>query len=677
MIEEDKKGLENQENMTENTVQDSNIVEKLEINTVIDEVETAQSEIIEENKTESQKDEADNISEDKKIENDEIFVSEIDVEEEEKLEDTQDKPEENDYASLNNEEIIEKLKHLIYESNIEETRKDIDLLKSLFYKNLKKKQDALRQEIINSTGNELEVSLPKDANEDYLKELWIEYAKKREELAKQQEVEKLENLKRKEEIIEKIKVLANGEESMNKTFNEFKDLQQEWLKIGQVPAEVSNNLWNNYQLQIERFYDLVKLNKEARDFDFKRNLEQKIELCEKAEELLLVTDVVAAYKKLQDYHELWKELGPVPSDKRVELWDRFSDISKKVRKNYQDYFEKLKEEREANYKQKLILCEKVENILTENTPNSGKEWIELSEQVLEIQKVWKTIGMVPAAVNNEVFERFRMACNKFFEGKNDFFNEINAEQKDNLQKKIEICLSAESLQESTDWKKSTGLFIDLQKKWKEIGPVPRKSSDQVWKRFRQACDHFFNAKSEFFENIVKEHKDNLIKKEALIEEIKNYKPLGDQTENINKIKEFQNTWTEIGFVANSERDKLYNEYREAINELYKKLKLNKSALELSNFANKVDAIKESGSTNELAKERNRILQKIKELNAEILKIENNMGFFASGSESLVKDFNKKIEKAQAEIKTLKEKKKAIDLAERELKKKDKNDEQTN
>lgn len=665
MIENAKNGLENQENTTKNTDQDNNNVEKVEINAENGSVETEQNKTIEKVEIKS--------TEDKKINTDEVFISEIDADEDDEDVDNDNVPAENDFSNLNNEEIIEKLKQLIYESNIEETRKDIDLLKRLFYRNLRRQQDALRQEIIEATGNELEVSLPKDPNEDYLKELWAEYGKKRAELAKQQEAERLENLKKKEEIIEKIKVLANGEESMNKTFNEFKELQQEWLKIGPVPAEVSNELWNNYQLQIERFYDLVKLNKEARDFDFKRNLEQKIELCEKAEELLLSTDVVASYRKLQDYHELWKELGPVPSDKRVELWDRFSDISKKIRKNYQDHFKKLKEEREANYKQKLILCEKVESILVENTATNGKEWAELSDKVLELQKIWKTIGMVPTAVNNEVFERFRAGCNKFFEAKNEFFSEINAELKDNLQKKTDICLSAESLQDSTDWKKTTRMFLDLQKQWKEIGPVPRKNSEQIWKRFRAACDHFFNAKSEFFKNIETEHKENLAKKEALIEEIKNYKPLDDQSENVNKIKEFQNTWTEIGFVEISQRDRLYDEYRGAINELYKKLKLNKSALEISNFINKVESIKGSGALNELAREKNRILQKIKELNAEILQIENNMGFFASGTESLVKDFNKKIEKAQEEIKTLKEKKKAIDLAERELKNKDGND----
>lgn len=665
MIENAKNGLENQENTTKNTDQDNNNVEKVEINAENGSVETEQNKTIEKVEIKS--------TEDKKINTDEVFISEIDADEDDEDVDNDNVPAENDFSNLNNEEIIEKLKQLIYESNIEETRKDIDLLKRLFYRNLRRQQDALRQEIIEATGNELEVSLPKDPNEDYLKELWAEYGKKRAELAKQQEAERLENLKKKEEIIEKIKVLANGEESMNKTFNEFKELQQEWLKIGPVPAEVSNELWNNYQLQIERFYDLVKLNKEARDFDFKRNLEQKIELCEKAEELLLSTDVVASYRKLQDYHELWKELGPVPSDKRVELWDRFSDISKKIRKNYQDHFEKLKEEREANYKQKLILCEKVESILVENTATNGKEWAELSDKVLELQKIWKTIGMVPTAVNNEVFERFRAGCNKFFEAKKEFFSEINAELKDNLQKKTDICLSAESLQDSTDWKKTTRMFLDLQKQWKEIGPVPRKNSEQIWKRFRAACDHFFNAKSEFFKNIETEHKENLAKKEALIEEIKNYKPLDDQSENVNKIKEFQNTWTEIGFVEISQRDRLYDEYRGAINELYKKLKLNKSALEISNFINKVESIKGSGALNELAREKNRILQKIKELNAEILQIENNMGFFASGTESLVKDFNKKIEKAQEEIKTLKEKKKAIDLAERELKNKDGND----
>lgn len=575
-----------------------------------------------------------------------------------------------DFSTLTNEEILDKLRYLIHETNIEESRKDIESLRNQYYKNQKIQFEQIKKELKEKAGDDVEIEMPKDPNEDYLKELMNDFRKKRAEFIQKQEEEKNNNLKLKLEIIEKIKGLANSEESLNKTFSEFKALQKQWLEIGPVPNSEATGLWKNYQLQIERFYDLVKINNELRDLDFKKNLEQKIELCEKAEELLLEPDVVIAYKKLQELHNLWKELGPVPAEKREEIWDRFSTISKKIRQSYQEHFEKLKEERNANYEQKLLLCEKVESLISENIPQNGKEWTEVSDQIIELQKIWKTIGMVPNNVNNEVYERFRSACNKFFDSKKEFFNVINNELSTNLQKKIELCVNAELIQNNTDWKKTTEMFLDLQKRWKEIGPVPKKNSEQVWKRFRAACDHFFNAKSNYFANIENEQQENLKKKEELIAEILGYVPVENQNENIEKIKSFQTRWTEIGYVANSEKDRLYNDYRKSINSIYEKINLNRNSIETSNFSNRVENIKESGSTYALDKERNKILQRIKDLNAEINQIENNMGFFASGSDNIIKEFNKKIEKAKEEINLLKEKKKIIDLAERELKQKE-------
>jgi len=503
----------------------------------------------------------------------------------------------------------------------------------------------------------------------------VDFKKKKTEFSASQELEKENNLKAKNEIIEKIKGLANSEESLNKTFNEFKELQQEWLNIGPVTASDATTLWKNYQLQIERFYDLVRINKELRDLDFKKNLEQKIELCEKAEGLLLEPDTVSAYNNLQELHNLWKELGPVPADKREEIWDRFSATSKKIRQAYQGHFEKLKEERNANYEQKIVLCEKAETIANAESPTNSKGWGSQTEQVLELQKIWKTIGMVPKEVNTEIYERFRAACNKFFNSKKEFFETINEELNINYQKKLELCVRAEALQDSKEWKKTTESFFNLQKQWKEIGPAPKKYSDQIWKRFRSACDKYFNSKSDFFSNIDKEHKENLEKKETLIKEIKEFKPGEKQADNINNIKSFQKRWTEIGYVANSQKDRLYAEYRSAIDNVYENLNLNRNALDMSNFNSKVEVLKETGEINSLRKERSRILRRIQDLNQEINQYENNMGFFSSGSDSILKDFEKKIEKAKTEIKTLKEKKKSIDLAEREIKKKESENEQ--
>ncbi|PLX09076.1 MAG: DUF349 domain-containing protein [Marinilabiliales bacterium] len=614
------------------------------------------------------------------VEKSEIANSDTEKENEEDIftditDEDSNEDEEEDFSELSKEEILEKLRLLIHESEIDKSRKSIETLKSQYYKLQKSEYDKIKKDLKEKAGDDVEFKMPKDPTEDYLKEPMVDYKKKKAEFATSQDKKKEDNLQKKLDIIEKIKGLANSEESLNKTFNEFKDLQQEWLEIGNVPASEATNLWKNYQLQIERFYYLVRINKELRDLDFKKNLEQKLELCEKAEELLLETDAVASYKNLQELHNLWKELGPVPADKREEIWDRFSLASKKIRQAYQEHFEKLKDERKANYEQKLVLCEKAEAIANAESPNNGKEWGEQTEKVLELQKIWKTIGMVPKEVNTEVYERFRAACNRFFNAKKEFFETINEELNGNYQRKLELCVSAESLQDSTDWKKSTEAFFDLQKRWKEIGPAPKKHSDQVWKRFRAACDKFFNAKSDFYSNIDKEHKENLIKKETLIKEIQEFKPGKEQAENINSIKEFQKRWTEIGYVANKHKDRLYTEYRSAVNYIYEKLNLNKNALDISNFNSKIEVLKETGEANGLKKERSRILKRIQDLNLEINQYENNMGFFSSGSDSILKDFEKKINKAKTEIKTLKEKKKSIDLAERELKKKDSNDEQ--
>ncbi|MDD3688240.1 MAG: DUF349 domain-containing protein, partial [Bacteroidales bacterium] len=360
--------LNNLEIGAENSVQNEIIGENLPIEAeTVTENNVAQEILPEIGEDEIKEPVAEVMAEAKLVETTEdVFISANEIEEHEAIlgeADAEESTEHSstDFSGLNNDDIIEKLRFLIHETNVEESRKAIESLKNQFYKNLKNEQDRLKAEIKENTGDDIEVELPKDAREEYLKELMADYRKKKAELNQLLEAEKLNNLKLKEEIIEKIKGLANSENPLNKTFAEFKSLQQEWLTIGPVPNTEANNLWKSYQLQIERFYDLVKINNELRDLDFKRNLEQKVELCEKAEELLLMTDVVAAYKQLQEYHDLWKELGPVPTDKREEIWDRFSITSKKIRQNYQDHFEKLKEERNANYEQKVILCEKAES----------------------------------------------------------------------------------------------------------------------------------------------------------------------------------------------------------------------------------------------------------------------------------------------------------------------------
>lgn len=588
-------------------------------------------------------------------------------------EDNSDTESSEEISNLSNEEILERLRYLIHETNVEDTKKEIESLSSQYYKNKNIEHDKFLQTYKEKTGSEVEIEVAKDPSEDYLKELMSDFKRKKSELAVKQQEEKIQNLKLKEEIIEKIKNLVNSEDAFSKTFSDFKSLQQEWLNIGAVPNNEANNLWKNYQLQIERFYEFVKINKELRDLDLKRNLEQKISICEKVEELLLETDIIAAYKRLQEFHNAWKEIGTVPNDKREEIWDRFSETSKKIRHQYQEHYKKIREEQKANYEQKLILCQKAEAILADKSPETSKEWIELTDQIIELQNIWKTIGA--SEHSNEIFTRFRGTCNSFFDAKKEFFSDINEELKANLQAKIELCINAEANKDNTDWKKTTELFIGLQKKWKTIGPAPKKHSDQVWQRFKTACNYFFEAKSNFYSNIESEHKENLSQKESLISEIKNFQPTEDQADNIAKIKAFQTRWTDIGFVPSSQKDKLYMEYRNAINAIFENLNLNKHTIEINNYNAKLEVIKSEDPTNRsLSKEKNRIVQKIQELNTEILQIENNMSFFSSGSENIIKEFNKKIDKIKEEIQILKEKKKAIDLAERESKKQQLKDE---
>lgn len=574
---------------------------------------------------------------------------------------------EEDFASLNKDEILEKIRYYVHDSEKDDCKKEIDILRKLYYDRQREERDALKRELKEKAGEGVEIEMPKDPTEDYFKELIEDYHKQRAERLRRQEEIKEKNYEQKLAIIEKIKQLGTSE-SVSQSYNDFKNLQKEWMEIGQVPADKHKELWENYRMHVSNYYTLLKINSELRELDYKKNLEQKIALCERMEELLLEPNTLTAYRKSIELFNEWKEIGPVPNDKREEIWDRFNEVRTKIYNNFKEYNEKQKSEREQNYEQKVLLCERIEAMVADEAlPTSGKDWLVAGQKVLELQALWKTIGMVPTAVNNEIYERFRASCNKFFDRKKEFFDRMNSDLEENLRKKTELCVTAESLQDSTDWKKTTEMFYDLQKKWKEIGPAPKKHSDQIWGRFRAACNKFFDAKSQFYSNIEAEHQMNLEKKENLISEVKAYTPVEDQTQNIEKIKEFRTRWNEIGYVATSEKDRLYNEFKEAINKIFSTINLNRNDIEISTFTSQVEMMKEAGETSALQKERAAIVRKIQDLTVEIAQIENNLGFFSSGSDSIVQEFNKKIQKIKNEISVLKEKKKAIDIAERELK----------
>ena len=574
---------------------------------------------------------------------------------------------EEDFASLNKEEILEKIRYYVHDSEKEDCKKEIDILRKLYYDRQREDHEAIKRELREKAGEGVEIEMPKDPTEDYFRELMEDYRKQREERLRRQEEIKEKNYEQKLAIIEKIKQLGNSE-SVSQSYNDFKALQKEWMEIGQVPAEKHKELWENYQMHVSNYYNLLKINRELRELDFKKNLEQKIALCERMEELLLEPNVLTAYRKSIELFNEWKEVGPVPNDKREEIWDRFNEVRTKIYNNFHEHNEKQKAEREQNYEQKVLLCERIEAMVADDAlPTSGKDWLVASQKVLELQALWKTIGMVPTAVNTEIFERFRSSCNKFFDRKKEYFDRMNSDLEENLRKKTELCVTAESLQDSTDWKKTTEMFYDLQKKWKEIGPAPKKHSEQIWGRFRAACNKFFDAKSQFYSNIEAEHQMNREKKENLISEVKAYVPVEDQAQNIEKIKEFRTRWNEIGYVASADKDRLYKEFKEAVDKIFTTINLNRNDLELSTYTSQVELMKEAGETTALQKERSAIVRRIQDLTVEIAQIENNLGFFSSGSDSIVHEFKKKIEKIKNEISVLKEKKKAIDLAERELK----------
>ncbi|MBN1927077.1 MAG: DUF349 domain-containing protein [Prolixibacteraceae bacterium] len=501
-----------------------------------------------------------------------------------------------------------------------------------------------------------------DPYEQDMKALMQQVRQKKAEYNKDLEAEKDENLKLKYEIIEEIKNLINRKESINKTFQEFRDLQQKWREVGLVPQASMKDLWENYHHHVENFYDYIKINKELRDLDLKKNMEEKIILCEKAEALLLEPSVLKAFNTLQKYHDLWREIGPVPREKKEELWERFRAATNLINKKHQEFFENRKKSQKKNLEAKTALCEKVEEIL-ELDLKSHKDWEDKSKELIELQKYWRTIGFAPKKDNTSIYERFRINCDKFFDKKREFYTKHKEIQNNNLQLKIDLCMQAEALKDSTDWKKATDEFINIQKKWKEIGPVPRKQSDTVWKRFRAACDYFFKQKSEFFNTKDETQVENLKLKNDLIKEVVNFKSLGDDEKDFECIREFQRRWNEIGFVPIGDKKNIQKKFRDAINVQFDKLKDKDVDRNLLKFRNKVTDWKTSSRGHgKMYAERERYITKLKHLENDLITLKNNVGFFADSknAEALIKDVERKIARNEEQIDYLKNKIKVID-----------------
>lgn len=567
------------------------------------------------------------------------------------------KPEEDKFAGKGKEELVALFARMLEEQPVQSIRRDVEALKIAFYRIRRAEVEAARRRFVEEGGAEEDFAPSVDGAEIQLKEQFKEYRRRRDAFIANLEAEKEANLKVKQAIIEELKELVNSDETLNHTFNKFRELQQRWKDTGIVPQQHVKDLWETYNLHVENFYSFIKINKELRDLDLKKNYEQKVALCEQAEALVLEPSVVEAFHKLQKLHDEWRETGPVANEYKETLWERFKAASSRINKQHQEHFETLKGEQVKNLELKTGLCVATEE-LSSQPLTTRKEWNRASDRLLEIQKTWKTIGFAPKKDNNRIYERFRTACDRFFEAKRQFYAGMKTEMEHNLQLKIEICEAAESLMNSEEWKKATDELIALQARWKQIGAVSRRYSDAVWKRFRAACDKFFERKASHFASVDGEHEENLQKKLALLAEMAgaDVKAGGYEV-----IREFQRRWGEIGFVPIKQKDAIQKKYKAAVDELFNTLRGSERDRSMGRFREKVSSFKASGDRR-LRSERERLYNKVRQLEQEIGLLENNIGFFAKSknAEALVADVRAKIERAREEMASTIEKVKLID-----------------
>lgn len=565
-------------------------------------------------------------------------------------------------AALTKEEIIKRFEEIL--QNIENVgRQDIEHLKQAFYKIRKHETDAARKAFVEN-GGDADAFVPEaDEYEQKFKELVSAIKEKRTEIAKAAEQLKEENLEKKNRIIEKIKEFISSGEDVNKYYNEFKQLRQEWNDIKLIPQEKATELWKNYQLYVERFYDLLKINNEFRTYDFKKNLELKTALCEAAEKLEEEPDVVSAFYQLQNLHHEFREIGPVAPEMREEIWGRFKKASTVINKKHQQHFEELKAKEQGNYEAKQAICEKIESIDC-TALKTFADWDEKTNEVIALQSEWKTIGFAPQKLNVKIFERFRAACDAFFKAKSEFYKTIKTEKNENLQRKIALAERAEALKDSTDWKKTTEELTRLQKEWKTIGSVSKKYSDAVWNRFISACDYFFEQKKNMFAGQKSEEQANLAAKLELIEQIESIPEDADAAEALKTVKELQEKWNSIGFVPFKEKDKIYKRFIASVDKWYDSYRQGVSDRRISAFKDNIDRIasKDGNAVNGLYRERDKVVKMYESMKSELATYENNISFLnvSSKNSSFMQEINKKIEKLKSDIKLAEEKLAAID-----------------
>ncbi len=567
-----------------------------------------------------------------------------------------------DYSTMEKKELVDRLVLLLDNKSVKGIRDRVDAIKHNFYKKHNEEVTEAKKKFLEEEGKEEGFYFGKDDLELKMKELLQDFRERKTVQNRNIEQEKDENLKMKYQIIEDIKDLVNRKEAFDKTFHEFRILQKKWHETGMVPQQALKNLWDNYHHHVENFYDYIKINKELRDLDLKKNLAIKVRLCEEAESLLIEESVVKAFNTLQKYHEQWREIGPVPREQKEELWARFKEATTTINKKHQEFYEGLKSEQKVNLERKSVLCDKAE-VIANAEIKSHKEWNETSKNILDLQKEWRTIGFAPKKDNNRIYQRFRAACDLYFDRKREFYLKLKDKLSENLITKTELCEVAEDLQDSTDWKTTTDKLIAIQKQWKTIGPVPRKVSEELWVRFRAACDKFFNNKSEHFNHVDSDHIENLKLKEELIKRISEFSLSEDDEGNMNAIRRFQKEWAQIGHVPFKKKDKIQDEYRRILNAIYDKMDLDTEDKEVQKFQSKIDnLLTMSHSEDKIIVERNKIAGKIKQLESDIGLWENNIGFFSASktSGSIVQEIEEKIEKGKQTLQLLQEKLKVID-----------------
>ena len=553
------------------------------------------------------------------------------------------------------EEVIQRLKE-INEKACESDKQEIDFLKQTFYKLHKIEQEANRKAYIES-GGEADAFVPSaDPLEADLKSVLAEIKEKRNSMTAALEKEKEENLQKKLEILEKMKGLTDLSEDAGKNYNEFKALQQEWNEIKLIPANKVNEIWKTYQLYTEKFYDMLKLNNEFREYDFKKNLELKTRICEAAEKLADEPDVISAFHQLQKLHQEFREIGPVAKEVRESIWNRFKSASTVVNKRHQKHFENLKEQEQNNLDQKTVICE-IAEAMEYDKFTTFTDWEDKTQEILALQAKWKTIGYAPQKMNLKIFERFRAACDEFFRRKAEFFKTAKENMALNLEKKKELCEKAEALKDSTAWKETAEILTKLQKEWKTIGPVPKKYSDAVWKRFIGACDYFFEQKQKATSSQRSEELENMAKKQAIIKRVEELAETNDDENIGDKVKSLISEWNSVGFVPFKEKDRLYKEFHSLVNRIFDKANLSAAERKLNTYKSGLN--KEAN----LYKEREKLVRIYERIKTEIKTYENNLGFLSSTSKkgnSLLNDISRKIDKLKADLDLTQKKIDAID-----------------